>query len=328
MIRSGGASSRQRMILPRGIPHLLLIAVVPANVALGANVLTSYNDSEANQMLNELEKRRILPGCDTSIGPFSVFRGDMTGPQSGITHHKGEDKLNSCEDKSENQSPLRLLAIRDECGSEHDVAGQSRPRIEAAFTHVPDVDRHATGPNEVVALLHPSRALTHQSSDVSSFWMEKLLSHYMLRVADVLQPVYHPQNPFRSIHAQYAMSTSTKPLFDQPCKAATGSISHRVILHSILSTAAFHLRGRSNARYPGWEFYDHLGRCLRLQALKYLQQAIVEPSLDEETHCARFSAILTLVTSDVGAQLFMRQKLAANNVSWWKEAHQNFLRIY
>lgn len=289
------------MILPRGRSYLLLITICPANLAEGVNVLKSYNVREADRMLDELERDSIPPGCDVRIGPFSVFREHMTGRQTGATHPKEAD-----EDKSEVQSPLQLL------DPQHDVGEISSSQYEASRTIVPNVDDYTNSSHELVALSHSSCSITRQSFEFSSFWMEKLLSHYILRVADILQPVYHPQNPFRSIHAQYAIVSSTKPLFDQSHGAGSESISHRVIFHSILSTAAFHLRGRSDARHPAWEFYDNLGRCLRLQALKDLQQAIAEPSLDEEAHCARLSAILTLVTSDVGAKCIMRRKVSAD----------------
>lgn len=146
-----------------------------------------------------------------------------------------------------------------------------------------------------VLLQPPSQSVSFFQSSKSQ--VNQLFSHYLFRVADVSQVICHAQNVSRSVHAQYAAQVWTQPLFASERHA--NSSSHKAIFCAIISTAAFHMRGPRSPRHEKWNFFDRIGRVHRLEALQHMQQAIKEPVGDSESYCARMSAMLTLVDSDV-----------------------------
>ncbi|KEF60176.1 uncharacterized protein A1O9_05026 [Exophiala aquamarina CBS 119918] len=77
------------------------------------------------------------------------------------------------------------------------------------------------------------------------------------------------------------------------------SKSSRAILHSLISASAFHLRGHKTERDTSWHMYDEIGRLNRLQALKLLQEDLIEQPKDAEAIYMTMSASLTLVTADI-----------------------------
>lgn len=256
-------------------------------------MLNSYSEEEATKMLHKLEDISKQPDCTGSVGPFSVFHMDAPESRNIATTQSGVYEPNLLAN-----SPPETQQEGDRCGSADLTEELSDPGY-SPICIAPSDDDYAPAPTKVDTLLSSSNLIFHHFSENFTPLTDKLLSHYILKVANILQPINHPQNPFRSIHAGYAMEFSTKPLLDKSYRTQAHFSSHRVIFHSILSTAAFHLRGLSTAKDKEWSFYDQTGRKHRLEALKYLQDVIAEPFLDAETHCARFSAILTLVTSDV-----------------------------
>ena len=129
-----------------------------------------------------------------------------------------------------------------------------------------------------------------------------LLAHYISQLADILQPIHHPQNPFHTIHVQYAIANlaSTDPMTRCPSFIERCPPGNKAIFHSLISTSAFHLRGHHiPVKHRSWAMYDDIGRVHRLQALKWLQHDLGKPPEDEEALYASMSASLTLVTSDV-----------------------------
>jgi hypothetical protein len=158
------------------------------------------------------------------------------------------------------------------------------------------IDRRSHVPTAISIPWQPSQL--GSSLDSSKLRVNELFSHYLLRVADVTQVISHSGNIFRSIYAKFAMQVWTQPLFNIGPQATLSS--HKAIFCALVSTAAFHLRGLSSLKHVNWELYNHVGISYRLRALQYLQQAITEPSADTEAHCAKLSAMLTLVELDVG----------------------------
>ncbi|KAF2007285.1 hypothetical protein P154DRAFT_614685 [Amniculicola lignicola CBS 123094] len=233
-------------------------------------------------MLNSLEQRSESPGLDmtASFGPFSVFQVDLCGAQS-IANNQNTSKPQPYEGSSN---------VLVDC-EERD--GLSLRNIDG------DIEHWNPSPRNAVAPLFSPASLTYQLSECPGLWINKLLSHYTLRITDISQPINHPQNPYRSIHAQYAMEVWTESLNDKLLKPQTGYSNRRVAFYSILASAAFHLRGFSIDKRPNWKHYDYIGKTYRWKALLYMQRAMEEPSFDAESHCARMSAFHTLVDSDI-----------------------------
>jgi hypothetical protein len=128
-----------------------------------------------------------------------------------------------------------------------------------------------------------------------------LLTYYVANVADILVPVNHPQNPFRSIHLQFETGIGADPSHDglkytsKPTRGSKNSI-----LCSLVSTAAFHLREQDGVESQLKTKLDQIGREYHVKAIGHLRDALASPSSAFETHYLKVSAILTLVTSNVG----------------------------
>lgn len=135
-----------------------------------------------------------------------------------------------------------------------------------------------------------------------------LLNHYVQNVANILQPIVHPQNTYNSLYSPSAMGASQNLLLDSTNPTFKPPASRIAIFYSLLATAAFHLRGSNEAAD-----LDGLAGKFRANALSYLQTALKtlpDPRL-ENPRTERIndlgqlegalSAMLTLVTADVSS---------------------------
>lgn len=230
-----------------------------------------------------MDQQSIVPGCDATAGPFSVFalcRASLS-------------KVNEVIDRSSHDSsPQDDLSPIDEPYVISEDVSVTSPRL-SSYSEDDSVEEAQDARQEVSFIRHDLQIGSH------NFWIHSLLSHYLSRVADLLQPIKHPQNPFRSIHARYAMAISANSVSGSTNCSQKSFASNKAIFHSIISTAAFHLRGPRTGKHSDSSIFDYTGRLHRMKALKYLQEVLSEPSITAETHYLRVSAILTLVTSDV-----------------------------
>ncbi|CAI0645171.1 unnamed protein product, partial [Colletotrichum noveboracense] len=124
--------------------------------------------------------------------------------------------------------------------------------------------------------------------------IDRLMHHYAEHVAVMLQPIQHPQNPYRQLYVPAALEaasslTSPAQLRLQVPKATVKS----VIFHSLLASSAFHLWNC----LPSQVRYHQIGARHRQQALLLLQSAIsIEmPTAEYKTLMV---AMLSLVTID------------------------------
>lgn len=113
-----------------------------------------------------------------------------------------------------------------------------------------------------------------------------LLHHYANHVAELLQPVRHPGNPWRTTYFQFAL--------DGRQEHGPSSAASTAIFHSVLSSAAFHLR---NATRSSKKFHN-LGLKHRAKSLHALNAALSHPS-NSRGHTLYMTAMLSLVTIDV-----------------------------
>jgi arginine metabolism regulation protein II len=120
-----------------------------------------------------------------------------------------------------------------------------------------------------------------------------LMYHYKNHVAELLQPVFHPRNPWRTTYLPFALEGCPELCLVQNAVPSSGvSIS---LFHSILSSAAFHLRNVMG----GSREYHSLGLQHRAKALRALKSALVAPK-DSRQYTVYLTAMLALVTIDVG----------------------------
>lgn len=120
-----------------------------------------------------------------------------------------------------------------------------------------------------------------------------LMYHYMNHVAELLQPVLHPSNPWRTTYFPFALK-GCPDLFLAQCATPPSGVSI-ALFHSVLSSAAFHLR---NVR-RGSKRFHRLGLQHRARALHALNTALAHPN-DTQLYTVYLTAMLSLVTIDVG----------------------------
>ncbi|EUC35667.1 hypothetical protein COCCADRAFT_34908 [Bipolaris zeicola 26-R-13] len=119
-----------------------------------------------------------------------------------------------------------------------------------------------------------------------------LMFHYMNHVAELLQPVLHSRNPWRTTYFPFALSGCPELVLCQQNTTTSSQISTS-LFHSLLSAAAFHLRNTTE----GSPKFHHLGLQHRIKALRALNSAIVHPG-DPQLYTLHLTAMLSLVTID------------------------------
>lgn len=121
-----------------------------------------------------------------------------------------------------------------------------------------------------------------------------LMYHYMNHVAELLQPVLHPQNPWRTTYFRFALEGCSDAGSRQTSLSLSTSKVSTAIFHGVLSSAAFHLR---NATVDS-NMYHKLGLQHRAKALQALNAALALPQ-DSQLYTVYLTAMLSLVTIDV-----------------------------
>lgn len=121
-----------------------------------------------------------------------------------------------------------------------------------------------------------------------------LLHHYQNHVADLLQPVFHHRNPWRTTYFPFALQGFPESINAQIPQAPSGVFSS--LFHSLISAAAFHLRNLLD----GSPKYHKIGLQHREKALHALNASIglVTPTMPEK-YTVYITAMLALVTIDV-----------------------------
>lgn len=96
---------------------------------------------------------------------------------------------------------------------------------------------------------------------------ELLFNHYSLHVANILQPLSHIGNPYRSLYVPAALEGSMETL----AKHAAPNV-RLCIFHSLVATAAFHMSSCN----PSLHRYHKTGILHRQMALQCMQLALTE----------------------------------------------------
>ena len=125
---------------------------------------------------------------------------------------------------------------------------------------------------------------------LSSSWKtNKLFHHYVTNVADILLPVSHPGNPYRSLYAPAAVEGSL--YFESGLFHAAPNIG-LCIFHSLMSTSAFHLHQYYNSNSE----YHYLGITHRQLALESLQMVLRNevPLFDYKTLLVALLSMITI----------------------------------
>lgn len=182
----------------------------------------------------------------------------------------------------------------------------------------------ASGVNydDQLTLLDASSSLTLKASRDSL--IGSLIHHYVYVVANILQPIIHPANTYTSIYVPSAVTAFKTMSWESPAENKHVAPSQIALLFSILSSSAFHLRGRRETLQA-----DDLARSCRSKALSHLQLSLSSlPELDaieiittENGMAPKLEAVLsvmlTLITADVSRPSLTRY--SANIYRSWMD---------
>jgi hypothetical protein len=122
--------------------------------------------------------------------------------------------------------------------------------------------------------------------------VDRLLHNYVIHVADLLQPIQHPCNPYRTLYFPAALQASN--LRSHAHAHPTTQVVQSVLLHSLLASSAFHLWNCDSSNIK----YHKIGSQHRQRAL-YLLQSALTSSFPAAEYKTLMMAILSLVTIDV-----------------------------
>ncbi|KAJ5301955.1 hypothetical protein N7508_006818 [Penicillium antarcticum] len=246
----------------------------------------SIPEDEINRMLSKVDT--IFTAARTvRVGPFAVFsKGEQScygpvAPRSpqGITVRDREPPEQDDSTNPEYAIPqddsfvLSSTSLETNDVPQWNPLGSKSSLCQNAFS------------------IFPSPHLEISMPFFKSRKISMLMYHYKNHVADLLQPIFHPQNPWRTTYLPYALE-GCPDLFlvqnDGPASAVSISL-----FHSLLSSAAFHLRNLQG----GSAYYHTLGLQHRTKSLQALHAALTIPR-DSQQNTVYLTAMLSLVTID------------------------------
>lgn len=266
----------------------------------------NFRLDEVDQQLTDLETREdnIFQTRSLSSGPFTVFyaRNDRDCTDSGQDLcNQDPSKFSPLQETQSSEDVLtRILYLDDECI-------RSSPCSTSNSLHLIRQKSRSPWPNTSPPIFS-SQFLELRTGIYQDTLAGYLMDNYVRNVANLLQPIPHPQNSYNSIYVPRAMVGSASLLSGLGVSRTSSQVSasNVAIFYSLLATSAFHLRGSDlNSKF------DELARGFRFKATTNLRKAIQElPSSQEnaaETSLSVFSqrhegtlaAMLTLVTADV-----------------------------
>lgn len=279
-------------------------------------------------MLSSLETVSS-PVSTVTAGPFAIFQTQgylsgssksecsrdnrMTGdefehakapPENFIEPVNGEDdqpQINSSSPESRAQLNLSKRFYSETSQLPWEFQEQSSLNLSMA-TLPADIDDGFANDEPFTPLIDPSLSFLMPLSlhlersmplfnDCDTFM---LMHHYMNHVAELLQPVLHPQNPWRTTYFRLALEGSAETASPQTSISLSTAKVSTAVFHGVLSSAAFHLR---NATINSTK-YHKLGLQHRAKALQALHAALALPQ-DTQLYTVYLTAMLSLVTIDV-----------------------------
>ena len=134
-----------------------------------------------------------------------------------------------------------------------------------------------------------------------------LFHHYSLHVADILQPLSHPSNPYLSIYVPAAIEGLSEAL--KAARVAAPSVK-LCTFHALVATAAFHLHSCNSFTTQ----YHNIGVAHRQIALQCMQLALGD-EINKSSYKDLMMAMLSLITigvseiNDILPELLRGEKL-------------------
>ncbi|KAJ5817797.1 hypothetical protein N7447_007805 [Penicillium robsamsonii] len=269
-------------------------------IRLEQSTTPSISEDEINRIISSLDSIST-PSRTVTIGPFAIFSKWEHGDNEFAEPHASLGNSHQTQDWSSEIIPSELdpelsselfktipddTVIPDTDIHEIDFS----PNWGSLLAHVPNSPRLSYS-RKKSPKMHPSPHIELSAPLFKDSNTSMLMYHYKNHVAELLQPVFHPRNPWRTTYLPFALEGCHDLCLVQNTGSTSGvSIS---LFHSILSSAAFHLRNVMG----GSREYHNLGLQHRAKALRALKFALVAPK-DSRQYTMYLTAMLSLVTID------------------------------
>ncbi|KAJ5767014.1 uncharacterized protein N7511_004630 [Penicillium nucicola] len=246
----------------------------------------SIPESEVNRMLSEIDTI-FFPSKTMRVGPFAVFFKGEASCDVPVAPEVLQESSARHRESLEPDDSARVISdisqddyfLPNESGFEMSDLMQENQLIPSSSWEQNTLPRT------------PSPHLEISMPFFRNAKVSMLMFHYKNHVADLLQPVFHPRNPWRTTYFPYALEGCPDLFLAQNGGPASAvSIS---LFHSLLSSAAFHLRNMQG----GSASYHKLGLQHRTKSLQALNAALTSPK-DSQQHTVFLTAMLSLVTID------------------------------
>ncbi|KXH27001.1 hypothetical protein CNYM01_09426 [Colletotrichum nymphaeae SA-01] len=232
-------------------------------------VTSAHHSSESTRSQKDATASPIYTDCASSSPSFSTAREDGSPNQIGLD----VELIRTLED--DHATPE--FQLQEEFNSS---LGDIAELLEDSIELLPMQPQ-----NDISYTRLPRRISTSISGDAV---IDRLMHHYVENIASLLQPIPHPQNPYRKLYVPAALQAISEWL--PKAKMATPTVSS-VIFHSLIASSAFHLGncGPEQAKYLA------LGSQHRQVALHCLQSAI-NPAMATSEYKLLMVAMLSMVT--------------------------------
>lgn len=255
------------------------------------------SDEEIGQTLTTLDMVSA-PSNTVTMGPFAVFNAQI---QAGGDHQEcGEVLFQETQtspdtahgDNSAWNVDANATLVKHQHPRRAEYAGEN-DSLTALSKKTPNgtFNEHLLQQSAARSSSLPSPHLEISMPLFRDSQTAMLMYHYMNHVADLLQPILHPGNPWRTTYIPFALRGCPDLTLSQASASPDASLA---LFHSLLSSAAFHLRNVTG----GCKKLHNLGLHHRAKSLRVLNAALLHPD-DPEQHAVYLTAMLSLVTIDV-----------------------------
>ncbi|KAJ5356297.1 Amino acid/polyamine transporter I [Penicillium concentricum] len=271
-------------------------------IRLEQSTSPSISEDEINRIISSLDSIST-PSCTVTIGPFAIFSKWEHGDTEHVEPPALLENVHHTQDWSPEITPSQLdpelsnelfETIPDDNvipnAEIHEMDFSPNWESLLAMIDTPNSPRLSYS-RKMSLTMHPSPHIELSMPLFKDSNTSMLMYHYKNHVAELLQPVFHPRNPWRTTYLPFALEGCPDLCLVQNTGPTSGvSIS---LFHSILSSAAFHLRNVMG----GSREYHNLGLQHRAKALRALKFALVAPK-DSQQYTVYLTAMLSLVTID------------------------------
>lgn len=260
-----------------------------------------------NAALDEVRHHHIT--SSTSLSPIEethFIDGGLVDDRTSLVRtdeHVGLEPENACSDRDDQlvqvslgsdntarcEQQEHLMLLRDSTDFVQPALSEDDASLLQQFPVHEQIPEQALAPTFPPSTKLGTSIYTSLSRDSS---IDQLMHHYVVNITDLLQPVSHPENPYRTLYAPAALEVISGLLDNTPAAKAT---MHNALYHSVLAAAAHHLGSCTSESSK----YKKLGAQHKDQALLMLRKSI-DPARPASNYKTLLITMLSLVTIEVG----------------------------